>query len=101
MLEYLKPGVYVEEVSYGARAIEGVSTSMSVFIDVFKDGPEQEATMVSSFNEFDDVFGGLYKHSEASYGIQQFFLIGGKRAQVVRVEERGRPGKAALLNGLK
>jgi len=30
--EYLAPGVYVEEVSYRSKAIEGVSTSLGAFV---------------------------------------------------------------------
>ena len=32
MPEYLSPGVYIEEVNYGPGAIQGVGTSMPVFI---------------------------------------------------------------------
>lgn len=33
MPEYLAPGVYVEEVSYRSKSIEGVSTSTNGFVD--------------------------------------------------------------------
>ena len=32
MPEYLAPGVYVEETSYRAKSIEGVSTSTAGFV---------------------------------------------------------------------
>ena len=40
---------------------------------------------VLSLGDFQRTFGGLNAGSEASYGIQQFFLNGGSEAYVVRV----------------
>jgi CheY-like chemotaxis protein len=39
MPEYLAPGVFVEEVSYRAKSIEGVSTTTTGFIGPTRDGP--------------------------------------------------------------
>jgi uncharacterized protein len=85
MAETLNPGVYIEEVPGNPRTVAGVSTSNTAFIDVFKQGPVDTATKVTSFAEFEQVFGGLDQQSEASYSIQQYFLNGGNVAFVVRV----------------
>ncbi len=79
------PGVYIEEVPSGVRAISAVSTSNGAFVDFFKEGPSHEAVEVTGMADFDRVFGGLDKRCEASYAISQFFLNGGSRAWVVRV----------------
>jgi phage tail sheath protein FI len=79
------PGVYIEEVPSGVHTITGVSTSDTAFIDFFARGPVDEATRITSFADFERVFGGLDSRSEASYAIQQFYLNGGSVAWVVRV----------------
>jgi phage tail sheath protein FI len=92
---YTYPGVYVEEIPSGVRTIIGVSTSDTAFVDFFGEGPMDVATEVTSLDEFQRVFGGLHADSEASYGIQQFFLNGGQVAWVVRVAS-GTPAPARL-----
>lgn len=79
------PGVYVQEVSSGVHTIAGVGTSATAFVDVFDRGPLGTAVMVTSWAAFERTFGGLAATSEASYGLQQFFLAGGAVAWVVRV----------------
>lgn len=81
---YTYPGVYIKEAA-GIGTIVGVSTSNTVFIDFFAQGPVGVATEISSMDVFNRTFGGLDERSEASYAIQQFFLNGGTTAWVVRV----------------
>jgi phage tail sheath protein FI len=78
------PGVYIKEAA-GIGSIVGVSTSDTVFIDFFAQGPVGVATRITSMDGFNRTFGGLDERSEASYAIQQFFLNGGSVAWVVRV----------------
>ena len=78
------PGVYIEEVPSGVHAITGVATSIAAFVDRFERGPQNVAVRITSFADFERVFGGLDPASAASYGIQQFFLNGGADAYVVR-----------------
>jgi len=79
------PGVYVEEVPSGVRTLVGVSTSNTAFVDFFPRGPMNEPVRITSFDEFERVFGGLDTRSEASYAIRQYYLNGGSIAFVVRV----------------
>ena len=88
---YTYPGVYIEEIPSGVRTITGVSTSDTAFVDFFGKGPVDQAVRITSFGDFERVFGGLDGRSEASYAIQQFFLNGGSVAWVIRVA----PGAAA------
>jgi uncharacterized protein len=92
---YTYPGVYIEEIPSGVHTITGVSTSDTAFVDFFKRGPLDEAVRITSFGDFERVFGGLDTRSEASYAIQQFFLNGGSVAWVVRVAA-GAFGAASL-----
>jgi phage tail sheath protein FI len=92
------PGIYVEEVPSGVHPIAGVSTADTAFVDFFARGPIDEATRITSFADFERVFGGLDDLSEASYAIQQYYLNGGQIAWVVRVPS-GDPGTATLDMG--
>src|SRR2546423_13774952 len=66
MPEYLAPGVYVEEVSFRSKSIEGVSTSTTGFAGMTRYGPVQyaggprtsEPRLITSFTEFERVYGG-------------------------------------------
>ncbi len=111
MSEYLSPGVYVQEIPTGAHPIEGVSTSgtggttsSTVFIDIFQQGPLNKAVRVTSFAEFERMFGGLDARSEAGFAIQQYYLNGGRIAWVVRVDDNGGAeaivGDAAAQTGI-
>ena len=78
------PGVYIEELPGGPPAITGVATSIGAFVDFFPQGPLNKAVQLHSWSDFERQFGGLDTRSEASYGIQQFFLNGGNEAYAVR-----------------
>jgi uncharacterized protein len=79
------PGVYIEEIPSGVRTISGVATSIAAFVDFFARGPMNQAVQIFNMGDFEREFGSLDARSEASYGIQQFFLNGGGEAWVVRV----------------
>jgi uncharacterized protein len=89
------PGIYIEEIPSGVRTITGVSTSNTAFVDYFARGPMNEAVRITSYAEFERIFGGLHPQSEASYGIQQYYLNGGSVAYVIRVAA-GAPAKASV-----
>jgi uncharacterized protein len=93
------PGVYIEEIPSGVRTIVGVSTSDTAFVDFFRRGPVNQAVRITSFTDFERVFGGLDTRSEASYGIQQFYLNGGSIAWVIRVVGAGAAPALRILPG--
>lgn len=95
MPEYLSPGVYVEEVSFRAKSIEGVSTSTAAFIGPTRFGPlEGTPELLTSFADFERIFGGIDQlnwvggteasHNYTAHGVRSFFDEGGKRLYVVR-----------------
>ena len=84
---YIYPGIYIEEILSGVRTITGVSTSDTVFVGFFKRGPMNEPVRITSFADFERLFGGLDTRSKASYAIQQYYLNGGQIAWVVRVAD--------------
>src|ERR1700734_849433 len=78
------PGVYVEELPSSTHTVSGVSTSSTAFGDFFARGPVGRAVQITSFRDFDRIYGGLHPRSESSYGLLQYFNNGGQIAWVVR-----------------
>jgi phage tail sheath protein FI len=101
MPEYLAPGVYVEEVSFRFKSIEGVPTSTTGFAGVTRYGPVQydggpKATrprLITSFAEFERVYGGLSpleleggdRDAYLAHAARAFFKNGGQRLYISRV----------------
>lgn len=101
MPEYLAPGVYVEEVSFRAKSVEGVPSSTAGFAGLtrygpvhYRDGPStSQPRLITSFAEFERVYGGLDPlqingHARVNYlahAARAFFINGGKRLYVSRV----------------
>jgi phage tail sheath protein FI len=101
MPEYLAPGVYVEEVSFRSKSIEGVPTSTTGFAGLAHYGPVQytdgpratEPRLVTSYAEFERVYGGLDPLSDGlsqrlpylAHGARAFFLNGGSRLYISRI----------------
>lgn len=120
MPEYLSPGVYIEELPSALRAIEGVSTSTAAFVGPARRGPvpgyvwpgsaqpnlpflpvggfvltpDPSPVFVSSFAEFQRVFGAPMPiaapgdpndYGYLGHGVRAFFDNGGKRAFIARV----------------
>jgi uncharacterized protein len=97
MPEYLAPGVFVEEVSYRAKSIEGVSTTTTGFIGPTRYGPtDVEPDVLTSLGEFERVYGDREllrfsdhppMHNYMWHAVRAFFENGGKRLYVQRVFE--------------
>src|SRR5215217_1468212 len=101
MPEYLAPGVYVEEVSFRPKSIEGVSTSVAGFIGPTRFGPVGgEPELLTSFADFERIFGGLDNirfdddtgqpqtpgsPNYVAHAARAFFDNGGSKLYVVRV----------------
>ena len=84
MAQVSYPGVYIQEVPSGVRTITNVGTSITAFVDFFREGPMNVQTEIFGLSEFGRIFGGIDPRSDASYAIAQFFLNGGSQAIVVR-----------------
>jgi phage tail sheath protein FI len=103
MPEYLAPGVYVEEVSFRSKSIEGVPTSTTGFAGMARYGPVRyldgpsttEPRLITSFTEFESVYGGLgllhvptdvdERLCYMAHAARSFFLNGGTRLYIARV----------------
>jgi uncharacterized protein len=103
MAEYLAPGVYVEETSFRAKSIEGVSTSTTAFVGPTRRGPTAAAgqatggdevpvntpELVTSYADFERIYGGMGPvHGGENYlahAVRAYFNEGGARLYVARV----------------
>ena len=94
MPEYLAPGVFVEEVSFRQKSIEGVSTSTTGFVGPTRFGPiSGEPPLLTSFADFERIYGGLDRlyldgtpgHNYLAHAVRAYFEEGGKRLYVARV----------------
>jgi len=103
MPEYLAPGVYVEETSFRAKTIEGVSTSVGGFIGPTRYGPLLgEPELLTSFTQFEQIYGGIDRltlrgdatddlddtdptTNYMAHAVRAFFDNGGTKLYVTRV----------------
>ncbi len=102
MPEYLAPGVYVEEVSYRSKTIEGVSTSTAAFVGPVRFGPTGgPPELLTSFSDFERIYGGLdplefedegESTNYLAHGVRAFFENNGQRLYVSRVYEPPQTG---------
>src|SRR5262249_60341393 len=79
----LQPGVYIEEIPSGVRAITGVATSIALFIGWAPRGPATRALRLTSFADYERACGGLDRRSLLGYSVRQFFDNGGPPADVL------------------
>jgi uncharacterized protein len=109
--EYLAPGVYVEETSFRAKSIEGVSTSTTAFVGPTRKGPfidmaisdpERQDTpeLLTSFGDFERIYGGFenltWGPNYLAHAVRAYFDNGGSRLFVARVtSSSGAAGRAA------
>lgn len=91
------PGVYVEELPSGVHPITGVSTSITAFVGLAQIGPDNAATRILSFADYQRVFGGVVGYSQMSYAVNQFFLNGGTEAYVIRLIGQNTTADRAIL----
>ncbi len=82
------PGVYIEELSSGVRTITGVPTSVAAFVGAAARGPVDQAYRITSWADFERVFGGLWTQSPMSYAVYHYYQNGGAEAVIVRVAHR-------------
>jgi uncharacterized protein len=102
MSEYLAPGVFVEEVSFRSKSIEGVGTSVCGMVGPTRFGPIRGTPEVlTSYGEFEKIFGdprplSLSKNGSTesvpnytALAARAFFENGGKQLYMTRIISGG------------
>lgn len=94
------PGVYVEELPSGVRTITGVATSITAFLGKASRGPVDRPVTLTSFADFERIFGGLNAALPLGYAVRDFFSNGGSQAVVVRLYKKPASGAARSTYGV-
>jgi phage tail sheath protein FI len=96
------PGVYVEEIPSGVRTITGVATSIAAFVGRARKGAAQNPRTITSWADFERVFGGLSHDYPLSYAVRDFYENGGTTAIILRLfkaKDAQTPGVAKFAVG--
>jgi len=93
------PGVYIEEIPSGVRPITGVATSITAFVGRALRGPADGAITITSYADFERIYGGLWLESSLGYSVSDFYRNGGSTAIVVRVHKTKANDTAGLTLG--
>lgn len=91
------PGVYVQELPSGPRSAVEVPTSITAFIGRALMGPVNEPVVLTSWGDYQRVFGGLATDSAMSFQVSAFFNNGGSEAIAVRLFEPAAAGAVATV----
>jgi phage tail sheath protein FI len=95
------PGVYIDELPSPVRTIIGVPTAVAAFVGPAARGPVDEPHHLTSWTDFERIYGGLSANSLMSYSVFHYYQNGGSEAEVVRVAARFAPAVIDLGNGVK
>jgi phage tail sheath protein FI len=80
------PGVYIQEFTPGVP-IQGVGTSTAAFIGTAASGPMNQPTKITSWDAFQNIFGGFVATGPVTYlpaAVYGFFLNGGTTCYILR-----------------
>lgn len=110
MPKYLAPSVYVEEASFRAKSIEGVSTSTAGFVGPTRYGPVNcLPELVTSLADFERSYGDRSLLAFADWpggqnylwhAVRNFFDEGGQRLYVSRIFKANGTGDDGIGRGL-
>ena len=84
-MTYLRPGVYVEEISTKTAPLTGsAATSIAAFVGATDKGPTTP-TLVTSWAQYTSIYGSWGTNDTVTRAIYLFFANGGSQAYVQRV----------------
>lgn len=85
MPEFLSPGVRVRELRAGVPQLRGVPTSIAGFAGRCLRGPANKAVRITSFPQFQRIFGSYDQNSYLPESVKAFFDNGGSECYVIRI----------------
>ncbi|MFI4889011.1 MAG: hypothetical protein ACHQIL_00615 [Steroidobacterales bacterium] len=92
-------GIQVQEERGPDQAIVRLPAARTAFVGRTLRGPVNQAVVIRSFTDFQQIFGGLWQPSSLSYSVEQYFDNGGAEAVIVRVQNGARPSTLSLPAG--
>ncbi len=81
---YLSPGIYTKDSDFSFY-VKQISTSTVAMVGITEKGPINQATLVTSWEQFVTKFGSYINDGYLAYAAKAFFDNGGQRLYVVRV----------------
>ncbi len=91
--------VRIEEARGPNRIIARLGTARTAFVGRTLRGPVNRPILITTFTQFQHVFGGLWQPSPLGYAVEQFFDHGGREALIVRVVNGARSATLTLSAG--
>ena len=107
MPTYTAPGVYVEEIPSTQKVLASAPTAVAAFVGFTERAPLDDPNdpqglaprLVTSWNQFESLYGGFVEGAVLPLSVYGYFLNGGSLAYIVRVpnaEPSGEPARLAL-----
>jgi phage tail sheath protein FI len=107
MPSYLSPGVYVEEVPSGSASLSAGATAIAAFVGFTEKAPKDDPTdpdglkprLVTSWSQFESLFGGFTPGAMLPHSVYGWFNNGGSVCYIVRIPHTApseEPGQLAL-----
>ena len=106
MSEFLRPDVYVQEVTSGEKPIASVSTSIGAFVGITPRGESDAPVYVTSWTDFINKFANglstpFLRNSDLPNAVYGFFQNGGTKCYISRVvSQTCAEAKGTLQSGL-
>ncbi|WP_372627099.1 phage tail sheath family protein [Arsukibacterium sp.] len=103
MPDYIRPGVYLNEVAFSPKPITAVPTSVVAFVGCTETGPVNLPVLISGFTEYQRLFQGpaateQHRQPDAmTLAVMAFFGNGGKDAYICRLTSPDNQSDLAAL----
>ncbi|KMM46239.1 MAG: phage tail sheath family protein [Cellulomonas sp.] len=105
MPTYTAPGVYVEEIPSTQKVLTSAPTAVAAFVGFTASFPTDDPNdpnglaprLVTSWTQFESLYGGFVEGALLPLSIYGFFLNGGAQAYVVRIPNAEPSGEPARL----
>lgn len=104
MPTYTAPGVYVEEVPSSQKVLASAPTAVAAFVGFTERAPSDPndpeglaPRLVTSWTQFENLYGGFTKDAMLPLSVFGFFQNGGSLAYIVRVPNSAPAGEPARL----
>lgn len=104
MPTYTAPGVYVEEVPSSQKVLTSAPTAVTAFVGFTERAPHDDPNdpqglaprLVTSWNQFESLYGGFVAGAILPLSVYGYFLNGGTMAYIVRVPNTEPAGEPAV-----
>ncbi|HWJ84342.1 MAG TPA: phage tail sheath C-terminal domain-containing protein [Cellulomonas sp.] len=106
MPTYTAPGVYVEEIPSSQKVLASAPTAVAAFVGFTERAPQDDPLdpeglaprLVTSWTQYEALYGGFVEGAILPLSVYGFFLNGGALAYVVRIPNATPSGEPARLS---